>query len=91
MKQELAKNRQIVKSSTGSIGPRPSLYAKAPLYAKGERKRKSSFFYSLYLSKPCYIRAITVKRPAADLSALMTDVPAVRVRVLAGTGMGVVA
>ena len=54
--------------------------AQGPLYAKGESKRRSSFFFSLYTYNPHDYRAITADstRPRFDPGLFWN--PAVRVR-----------
>ena len=75
--------RQIVTVSHPAYGPHFS-YAKAPPIREGREKEEEEFFYSIYSSKPYGAGVISVERPAAGLSALLQDIPAVRVPVLAG-------
>lgn len=59
--------------------------AQEPLYAKGERKRIDSFFYSLLISKPYGVRAITADSTRTRFVPELFRNPAVRVPVPAGT------
>lgn len=61
--------------------------AQEPLYAKGERKRIDSFFYSLLLSKPYGVRVITVSSTRPRFAPGLFWNPAVRVPVLGGSVM----
>jgi len=59
-----------------------------PLYAKGERKNRSSFFFSIYTSKPCGVRVRTADNTRPRFVSAVPAIPAVRVPVPAGTVMG---
>lgn len=62
--------------------------AQEPLYAKGERKREDSFFYSLYTKNLSPATVITADSNRPRFVPAYSDIPAVRVRVLASAVIG---